>query len=259
MNGNSGVLRIETAQKSGKTILSDCYFKAPYKIARPFMQEDGSMLIIVMNASAGILEGDSYNIDMHIGSGSNVTVTDQSYTKIFKMEKDSAKKTTAVTVEAGATLRFLPLPVIPFHSSSFYSCTNIDIKNGGKLIYRDILSCGRLGMGEKFAFSKYRSLLNITYGGHTILHENVSMEPQIKPVGGFGYYEGFTHQAMLYFFGGRPLNRDKIAERLEKKTDIEFGITATLSGGTMIRMLGTSAEQLENECKAVENIAADNS
>lgn len=251
MNGNNGTLKIETAQKNGKTMLSDCYFKAPYKIASPFMQDDGSIELMIMNASAGILEGDNYKIDMHIGSKSTVTVTDQSYTKIFKMGSGIAKKTIAATVEKGATLRYLPLPVIPFRGSSFSSYTSIDIKSGGSLVYRDILSCGRLGMGEKFAFSHYSSFLEIRLEGRKILHENICMEPLGQPLDSLGYYEGFTHQATMYFFGSTCPDAEKLQNFLKSIDDIEFGFTQTLCGGVMLRILGAGADLLQKICDRV--------
>lgn len=42
--------------------------------------------LMVMNASAGILEGDDYRVGIHAGSGSRVLITDQSYTKILIRE-----------------------------------------------------------------------------------------------------------------------------------------------------------------------------
>lgn len=253
MKGNAGVLRIRTANKGGKTVLDDCYFCAPYKIGSPFAQEDGSIMLMIMNASAGILEGDTYEMDMHVGRGSSVTVTEQSYTKIFKMKNGTAERTVTATVEEGATLKYLPQPVIPFRDSSISTLTRINIQKGGSLIYRDIISCGRLGMGEKFAFSKYASLLEICFEGRKILHENMCMEPKKQALCSLGFYEGFTHQAAMYFFGRFCPNEDKLLLLLENYKDIEFGFTRTLSDGVMLRILGKGADRLQQICDDVRS------
>lgn len=252
MKGNRGILRVRTAERGGRTFLDGCYFEAPYKIARPFVQDDGGIAMIVMSASAGFLENDVYDVGLRIGSRSKVTLTDQSYTKIFKMAQGEAVKNVRITVEEGAVLRYLPLPTIPFEKSSYHSITNVDIKKGGSLVYRDILSCGRLGSGEKFAFSKYHSELNLFSGGRRVLRENTLLKPGDDSLTGLGYYEGYTHQATLCFFGDVRPDEDKAAACLEKFSDLEFGITNTLLGGVAIRMLGREAEQLERACKAAE-------
>ena len=110
-------------------------------------------------------------------------------------------------------------------------------------------------MGEKFAFSQYRSRLDITYEGQMVLHENMMMEPQNQPLDGLGYYEGYTHQAMLFLFGTVCPNEKEAAECLEKVPEIEFGVTKTMLGGMIFRILGTSAEQLQLACEAIERIA----
>lgn len=256
MKGNRGILRIKTAVSSrNRTFLDDCYFEAPYKIVKPFAQDDGGIVIIVMSASAGFLENDVYDIDLHIGSRSKVTLTDQSYTKIFKMDRGEAVKNVRIAVEEEAVLRYLPLPTIPFEKSRYHSVTNIDVTRGGSLVYRDILSCGRLGSGEKFAFSKYHSELNLFSGGRRVLRENMLLEPGCDSLSGLGYYEGYTHQATLCFFGDVCPNRSEAAAYLEGLSDLEFGITETILGGVAIRMLGREAEQLEHACKAIETLA----
>jgi urease accessory protein len=259
MKGNAGALRIITATKNGKTVLEDCYFKAPYKIASPFVQDDGSITLMVMNASAGILEGDTYEIDMQIGRGSSVTVTEQSYTKIFKMDSGTAVRTMAATIEEGACLQYLPLPVIPFRNSSCSSFTEINIEKGGSLVYRDILSCGRLGMGEKFAFSHYSSLLEIRFDGRKIFHENICMEPNKQALGSLGYYEGFTHQAAMFFFGRFCPNEDQLETLLKAFSNIEFGSTRILSDGVVLRILGKGADQLEKICSEVQKLVCKSS
>lgn len=253
MKGNAGVLRIRTAYKGGKTVLDDCYFCAPYKIASPFVQEDGGIMLMVMNASAGILEGDTYEMSINAGRGSSVAVTEQAYTKTFKMKSGKAVRTMTATVEEGASLQYLPQPVIPFRDSSCSSYTRINIQKGGSLVYRDIISCGRLGMGEEFAFSEYSSLLEICFEGRRILHENMCMEPKKQALCSLGYYEGFTHQATMFFFGKFRPDEDKLASFLKSYDNIEFGLTCTIEDGVMLRILGKGADRLQRICDKVRN------
>ena len=50
-------LSVIATRKDGKTILQDVRFTAPYKIMQPFIQKDGGIQIMLLSASAGIMEG----------------------------------------------------------------------------------------------------------------------------------------------------------------------------------------------------------
>ncbi|MCH3973057.1 MAG: urease accessory protein UreD [Oscillospiraceae bacterium] len=251
MKGSHGVLRLETARRGKQTVLKDCYFEAPYKVTSPFADPDGSISVIVMYASAGILENDTAFVELHAGRDSCVRVTNQSYGKIFKMEQGGAVKDIRISVDKGARLAFLPKPVIPFAGSRFQCSTQIEVARGGSLVYRDILSCGRLARGEEFAFESYRTRLSIRYSGRLVLNENVVLEPKQQNLSSLGYYEGFTHQATLCFVGETVPEAEKAAALLQSVPGIAFGVTSMMLGGLMVRMLGTGAEQLLNACDAV--------
>ena len=256
MNGSDGALHVRTCLRGGATVLEDCFFTPPYKIARPFPEPDGGVQLMVMSASAGILEGDRYTEDFRIGAGSRVTVTGQSYTKLFRMGTGHAEKRTRITVEAGAVLRWLPPPVLPFAGSRYVSDTVIDVRPGGSLIWRDILSCGRAGSGEVFRFASYRAALTVSQSGRPVLRERTVLLPDEQPLPGLGYYEGYTHQAALFFFGGHVPDKDCLFNVLAGVPAVSAGVTDTLRGGRLVRMLGTGAEQLERLCGALAGCRA---
>ncbi|MGN0183008.1 MAG: urease accessory protein UreD, partial [Candidatus Ornithomonoglobus sp.] len=76
-----GKLYIETSCANGRTVVSDSSFTAPFKITKPFYNGDTAE-IMIMQASAGILEGDSHELEFNVRSGSRVIITGQSYTKL---------------------------------------------------------------------------------------------------------------------------------------------------------------------------------
>jgi urease accessory protein len=48
--------------QNGKTVMSDCFFTSPFKVAKPFYRDNGYTEIMVMCASPGILASDKYNM-----------------------------------------------------------------------------------------------------------------------------------------------------------------------------------------------------
>lgn len=106
-------------------------------------------------------------------------------------------------------------------------------------------------MGEKFAFSRYTSLLDIRCAGRIILHENIHMEPEKLRPDCLGVYEGFTHQAELFFLGCLCPDEESCVQLLAAIPDLEFGLTRTLASGLILRLLGKSSDRLERVCDAV--------
>ncbi|MFT9055196.1 MAG: urease accessory protein UreD [Ethanoligenens sp.] len=251
MNGSSGTLCVRTCLRGGKTVLDDCFFTPPYKVAHPFPESGGGIRVMVMSASAGTLEGDRYAETFFVGEGSRLTVTGQSYTKLFKMGQGHAERRTRMTIERDAVLRYLPPPVLPFGGSRYRAETVVDVQQGGSLIYRDILSCGRAGMGEVFRFAEYRAALTIYYAGRPVLRERMRLCPAEQPLSAIGYYEGYTHQATLFFLGGAVPSAERLYTMLESVADAAAGVTETLEGGRLVRILGRSAGQLEQLCDAL--------
>lgn len=247
MPGMQGMLKIKADQTGSRTILTDCYFEAPFKVAKPIY--DGSVLeLIVMSASAGVLEGDRYSIDLILTENACLRMLGQSFTKVFQMPDGGfAKQELTAHVAPGALLEYLPQPVIPFAGSFFESNSKLDVQTGGRLVYSDILSCGRYGSGEVFQFSRLRQHTLIRYNGLPVFLDNILLEPSTQSLSGIGFYEGHTHQGVLVAIDPQldGAFRDDCRSIL-KKFPLEYGVTELAGGFTLIRALGHSCQQLQS-------------
>lgn len=95
---------------------------------------------MMMTASAGILDGDSYDINITVRENAALKFTGQSYTKIFRADKTGAAQNFTLTVENGGTLIYAPCPVIPFGGSVFRSRTDVYLHPGSRFAMTDILA-----------------------------------------------------------------------------------------------------------------------
>ena len=65
-----------TARADGRTALSTQSFRAPYHLSKPYWDADtGTLLVQVVNPTAGILEGDSLRSDIAVGREAALLVT----------------------------------------------------------------------------------------------------------------------------------------------------------------------------------------
>lgn len=187
--------------QNGRTVLSECYCTAPFKVMRPFYEQNRAK-VILMTASAGILAGDQYDVRISVGTGADLTVTGQGYTKLFRSEHNPSCQKTTITVHSGAVLHYLPCPVIPFGGSQFSSQTEVLLAPDCRFVWSDILSCGRVGMGERFAMQQYHSRLVIRAAQTPVFLDHCLITPEQMDYTSVGFFDGYSHMGTLYLYGG---------------------------------------------------------
>ena len=246
--GKVSRLELKTDFQDGKTVITDESFTAPYKIAHPFYDPSGHMTVMLLSASAGIMAGDVQEFRFHVGEGSHLSFTSQSFEKIHRMEDGEAKRQTEIEVGPGAFFSYEPLPTIPFADSAFTSTTKVNLKDKTSgFIYQEILTCGRKAMGEKFAYRFYHNLVEIRQQGKLIYRDNARFAPSEMPMEQIGMMEEYSHLLNIVLCN-RTISDNKLIEirsRIESEPDTAGGITRLTGGSTAIRVLGQTAQQLQ--------------
>ncbi|MGE4354487.1 MAG: urease accessory protein UreD [Oscillospiraceae bacterium] len=226
----------------GRTVLSDCYCSAPFKVMRPFY--DGAQTkVIIMTASAGILAGDHYDLRFAIGPGADVVITGQGYTKVFRTDEDSCRQEIAFSVAEGGALRYLPHPVIPFAGSDFSGAARADLVRDCVFVYSDIVSCGRVFSGELFQMKRYRSRLQVYLDGELVFLDNCLLTPASMDYRSIGFFDTYSHMGTLYLY--TPRKRQPLLERIRDLPFAgRFGATCAKEG-ILIRALADSGEEID--------------
>lgn len=245
--GRVSEVKLETAFRDGKVILNDVYFTAPFKVMQPFYMSPEEMQVMVLSASAGIMEGDVQNFFLHIKEGTKMEYLSQAYEKIHRMKEGKAERRTRILVEKNALLKYAPLPTIPFKDSAFESHLEVELEDDTSgFLYQEILSCGRAACGEAFVYRMYHNQVNVRKNGKLIYRDNTRYDPQSMEMNGLGMYEGYTHLANLVLFNipKTDMWMGSVREMLEEMTDLEGGVTRIASGDVAVRLLGRGAEKL---------------
>lgn len=271
--GRVSLLRLKAeladeAGSEGRTLLTERSFTAPFKVMKPFARPDGSIAAMVQIASAGMMAGDRQEVEVEVGRGSSLEVLSQSFEKIHRMDRGEARRRIRLAVGSGATLRFSPLPCIPFGGSAFSGELVAELSDSSsRLVLRECLSCGRVASGERFAFRSFANLIAVRRGGVLAFRDNAVFRPDPARPGfldGPGMFEGFSHAASLLVFGFPGASAEAAREALRAASDAvragsgeaEFGATMTASGDLVVRLLGRSAERLTELMDAVERTVA---
>ena len=250
-------LHIETELRNGRTILKRSFASQPYKLVNITEDQDEKFLqLMLMNSSPGILDGDDYNCEIIVGENCSLQLQTQSYQRLFTM-KNAARQDSNFYLQAGASLIYLPHPLVPHKNSSFTCRNNIYLKNNCELLCGEVMSCGRKENGEVFQFTSYHNLTQVYLADKLVVKENILLRPGEMDMSSIGQLEGFTHQASLIYLSERSqpdqlLNM--IMEKLSLLENIEFGLSVLPVKGLIVRIMGYKAEQLFNLLQDIASI-----
>lgn len=241
------VLKLSAHVKNCRTEICDLYAQGAYKVMQPFycnLRTD----IMPMCASAGILGGDDIKFEFNFGAKTNAQILSQSYEKIFNSNGKTSKKTLTINVSENANIRYMPYPVIPFAKSEFQSKNSIYISSNSNVAYADIVSCGRVGIGELFKMNIYESISEFYIDNKLEYLDHMLLEPKNFDYTGIGFFENYTHSGLLFIH--KPslteLENKKCEIRIAKKNfDGHIGISQT-ENSLVIRALSNQGEKLWN-------------
>jgi len=195
-------LRAECGE-SGITRVTHCEFTAPFKVAKTWARR-GYLEIMPMTASPGMLAGDRHEMVFEIERGARVLISGQSYLKLYDTGESDSEMSLTLSLGENAACRYLPLPAIPFAGSSHRCLNRISLSGTSKLMFCDFLSCGRSGMGERFAFRQYLGEIRVEAGGKPAFLDKTRLVPAEGLLSGTGYFEGHSHQGVIYLYGYEP-------------------------------------------------------
>ena len=247
--GKTSKLMIKAGLKEHQTVLEDVSFTAPFKIMKPFYENQDFMTIMCLTASAGIMEGDEQELTIFVNEGAKLEFVSQSYEKIHKMDGGFARRNAQLYVGKDAFLYYNPLPTLPFKDSAFTSKLKVHLENStSRFILKEVLSAGRCARGELFHYRYYHNYIEIEEGDQLIFVDNTKFEPQHMSLDSLGMYEGYTHlgtlllchipKALTWF--------EEVRHLLDATPNIEGGVTQMNASTLVVRLLGYQAAQIED-------------
>lgn len=258
--GKASRVALTTVSKDGRTVLQERAYTAPFKIAHPFYKKDGTVQVMLLSASAGIMSGDEQKFVFNIAKDTGMEFTSQSFEKIFRMDGGSAFRKADIQVDEQAYFFYNPLPTIPFADSCFESETFVNLSGGtSRFVMQEIISSGRKAMGEQFAYGRYNSLIEVRQAGKLIYRDNTRYCPMEWEMGGIGIFEGYSHLLNLLICNVEISDRqiNEIRERIEFREEMTGGVSRLPYGNVIVRILGLNAQALQEAGDEIRGVVFD--
>lgn len=254
----NSLVTMHIAKRDSRSYLAGNYYTPPFKLADITEdRRDPYLHLMLMCSSPGVLDGDHQTIRITLEPDSRLYLHTQSYQRLFRM-KTGASLNMEVHIDRKAAFCFLPHPTVPHATSVFTGRNRIFLGPRARLLWGEVVTCGRKLTGEVFAFTSYRMRTEVYIADRLALLENVSLQPAVLPVNTLGQLAGFTHQAsLLYIQEGRRTPEDipvQIAAFLASRQSIAYGITEGPANSVVVRMLGHAAEELYDHLRTIQNI-----
>lgn len=130
---------------------------------------------IIVHPPGGIAGGDRLDISAHVGERAWVQLTSPGAAKWYRAAGPAFQEV-ALSVEAGATLEWLPQETIVFSGAQAEISTCIELADDARLCYWDMVAFGRPAAGERFAEGHFQAQLDIRRNGTLLWHERQRIE-----------------------------------------------------------------------------------
>jgi urease accessory protein len=256
----SGHLLLNAARRDDRTVLVSQSFRAPFHLSKPYWNEDhGTLVVQVVNPTAGILSGDKLVSEIDVGPGAALVVTTPSASRIFKMDAEgSAESRQAFRVAAGAWLEFSPEPLVPHRGSRFRQITTLDVAAGGSAFFVDQLQPGRVAHnGEAWLWERLVLELTVRRAGELILRERLDHSgADLHTLARFfrsGAAACFANAVLVSELADGAWRRD--LDQLNSES-LQLGVSALRTGGWSVRMVAADSVTLRQGLKDVRRVLA---
>jgi urease accessory protein len=172
-------LRAAARPDDGVTTLASQSFRAPFHLSKPYWEPDTRTLLVqVVNPTAGILSGDRLESSIDVEPGAAVLLTTPSASRVFRMLGGAAHSTQSFRVAPSAWLEVLPEPLVPHRGSVFHQRTVLDVSPGGSAFYADLLFPGRIAHGETWGWSRLVLELEVRSSASLVLRERLDQSAE---------------------------------------------------------------------------------
>ena len=143
----TGRLKICFCNDGRKTYLAHLHQVQPLRALFPKDSTTEKMAVII-NMAGGVVGGDCHYTDIECGPNTTATVTGQAAEKIYRSSGAVSQLAQRITVAPGSWFELLPQGTIFFDGCRVQRKNRIDVSPRGKCLIGEIMTFGRIAMGE---------------------------------------------------------------------------------------------------------------
>lgn len=122
----------------GRSVIARRHVAYPFNVTAPLQSAVPRAEVIVQSASGGLYGGERLCQRVHVGTGAHAVLKMPSATVVHATRTgDAARQGVSLRAEAGATLLYLPRPLILFPGGALAQAMDITVAGGATVMVRD--------------------------------------------------------------------------------------------------------------------------
>jgi urease accessory protein len=166
---------VAEADGRGGTRLAVLRGESPLLLRRTGRPVDGGVTVHLVGGAAGPLRGDDLRLEIEVGPGARLDVRSVAASLALpgRAQQPPSRLEIRAVVAEGASLTWLPEPLIAAAGCHHLTVTDVRVAAGGTLLWRDDLVCGRHGESS----GDVRTDTTIRYDGVTLYRHELSVGP----------------------------------------------------------------------------------
>ena len=235
-----------TLGPEGQTILARSFATSPVKV---FATRNNGVASWVYAATlgGGLVSGDEIRMSVDVTEDARALVTTQASTKVYRSRRPTTQ-TLCASVGRGGMLAVLPDPIVCYAGADFTQTQHYDLHADASILLVDWMTSGRHASGERWAFTRYGSRIQITRDGVPILCDAIALEHDLDSIPNrMGAFE-----VLLTAVVGGPQLREAAAaifddvsmRKIVRGADFVASASRTADGGVLLRLAGSSVEHV---------------
>jgi urease accessory protein len=239
--------------REGQSQIARSFCRAPLKIARSFLQPDGSIEVCVMDCSPGMLAGDHYVFDWHLKENARVALSNQSFTKVHPTENEPCRQVQRIVMESGAHCELFFQPTMLYRDAILHSHSEAHLDSSATFLLSEITCAGRQARGEYFDFTRWQSAWRVFRLQKIIWCNQSRVEPQVLHPLRIGSWNEFAVWGQFAAFDEKldAKSAQHLVEELRDvpveyaNTSLQIGVSALEHGGVCASILGRRAHDVQ--------------
>lgn len=179
----------------------------PLRILQSLYPEgDGLCHNVLVHPPGGLVGGDTLDIAVRSGEGSHGLITTPGATRFYRSDGEPALQRTAITVDAGARLEWLPLEALCYSGCLAENQLRMNVAPGAELLGWDVTALGLPAAGKPFESGSFCQHIEVP--GIWLERANIKAADGLlmnSPLG----MAGHRCIATLFFVAGTKLDKQR--------------------------------------------------
>jgi urease accessory protein len=248
----AGSAHLTFTRTGAATVLTRAFAASPAKLFAT-NGRGTTCWVCAATLGGGLVGGDEIRLRADVTAGARALLTTQASTKVYRSRRPSYQSLDA-TVEANAFLAVVPDPIVCFADAHFTQSQRFELQASASLVMVDWITSGRHASGERWVFSHYESRFDIRRGSRRIFLDAVVLERNIDAVvermGRFEVLLTAVITGPLVASAAADIVTSLSRSSVDRHSDLVTSASRLRDGGTLLRIAGTSVEQVGHALRA---------